>query len=120
MRYGDDFIILGKNREELAGIRIRAREFLKTHLRLATHLKNDIIVKVRYGIHFLGVELFPSGRRLRKRAWMRARTRLNYGNSGSYHGLIIHHQSEKMRRIFDWHMLEKSEQWYERIFFTFC
>lgn len=109
LRYGDDFIVIGETYAELIGYRKRAQLFLKDELRLAFQPKNDIIVKTRSGIHFLGVEIYPHGRRLRKRAADRAVTRMNYANIGSYHGLVAHHQKMKIQRNYTWQILSTLE-----------
>ncbi|HLC94083.1 MAG TPA: hypothetical protein VJH96_00765 [Patescibacteria group bacterium] len=81
--------------------------FLQKKLLLAINPKNDVIIKARWGLNFLGVEIFPSGRRLNKRNWHRAQTRLNQTNISSYSGLIAQHSKRKRIKEFRWIVLEK-------------
>jgi len=95
LRYGDDFVIFGKNREELEKIRILCINFLKNWLKLDIKRENDIIIPVRRGLKFLGVEIWPGGRRLKKRNWLRIKNRLGFNNISSYFGLVHKHADVK-------------------------
>ncbi len=103
MRYGDDFIIIEKDHAHLEKIRILVDKFLTTKLKLTLHSKNNIIVKARHGIKFLGVVIYPQGRKLNKRAVGRAFTRLNSSNLPSYSGLVMQHGNKKLIKEFQWH-----------------
>ncbi len=107
LRYGDDFIIISENLDELKQNRTKTIKFLKEKLRLEINAKNDIIIKVRWGLKFLGVMIFPEGRKLNKRNWQRAKDRLNRKNIPSYHGLVKQHSKEKRIKEFNWVVLEK-------------
>lgn len=107
LRYGDDFIIVSEKLGQLKQIREKARIFLQEKLRLEINAKNDIIVKARQGVKFLGVVIFPGGRRLGKRSWNRARASLKHENISSYSGLIKQHGKEKRIKEFNWTILEK-------------
>ena len=107
LRYGDDFIIIGQNKEIVEEVRKRTKVFLAERLSLALNPKNDIIVPAKAGLHFLGVDIFPTGRRLKKRNWHRAHARLNSQNVSSYRGLIEKHENSKHTKLFDWHILQK-------------
>lgn len=107
LRYGDDFIIMEDNLNSLHQIKGEAARFLKEKLRLEINEKNDIIVKAKQGIRFLGVEIFPKGRRLNKRNWRRAKSKLNLANIPSYSGLVKKHSKEKRIKEFNWIILEK-------------
>lgn len=84
-------------------------EFLKEKLRLEINATHDIIIKAGWGLKFLGIIIFPSGRRLNKRNWRRAREKLNYSNISSYSGLVRKHGKKKIIREFNWIILEKLE-----------
>ena len=107
LRYGDDFIIISENLRQIKQIREKTIEFLREKLRLEINAKNDIIVKIRWGLNFLGVEIFPGGRRLNKRNWNRARARVNAQNISSYSGLVKQHSKNKKIKEFNWIILEK-------------
>lgn len=106
MRYGDDFIVIMENKAALEDARKRGTTFLKEVLDLSVNPKNDIIIRIKQGIYFLGVEIFPSGRRLRKRNWHRASTRVNARNIGSYWGLVSQHSTVRQQKQFDWILAE--------------
>ncbi|MBI4185820.1 hypothetical protein HY524_02125 [Candidatus Berkelbacteria bacterium] len=59
--------------------------------------KQDIIVPVRRGLFFLGVEIYPTGRRLKQRHWERIRTRLPFKNVASYGELLARHNPKSLR-----------------------
>jgi len=102
LRYGDDFLVVTENKADLVIQRKATIRFLQEKLFLRINGKNDIICLAREGLHFLGVELFPTGRRLKKRNWQRAITRVNQRNLGSYWGLIRHHSNLKAQKHYDW------------------
>lgn len=101
MRYGDDFIIIADQKTVLADFRFQAAAFLKNNLGLEINHRNDIILPVRRGIYFLGVEIYPTGRRLKAKIWYRVKNRLSSNNAASYHGLIQQHQVKRLK-YFDW------------------
>ena len=107
MRYGDDFIIISKNLYQLKKDRIKIIKFLKEKLLLEINAKNDIILKVSWGLKFLGVWIFPNGRKLNKRNWCRAKNKLDHKNISSYGGLVKQHSGEKRIKEFNWIVLEK-------------
>ena len=107
LRYGDDFIIISDNLNKLKLIKEEAKKFLVENLQLEINTKNDIIVKARRGLKFLGVEIFPKGRTLNKRNWQKARARLNLRNISSYSGLVKKHSTEKRIKEFNWIVLDK-------------
>lgn len=107
MRYGDDFIIIAKTRATLIEFREKARLFLRESLGLSVNYKNDIVLPVKRGIYFLGVKIYPAGRRLKEKILRRTRERLDLKNIASYSGLIKQHSKEKIIKEFNWRILEK-------------
>ncbi|EKD56965.1 MAG: hypothetical protein ACD_58C00036G0001 [uncultured bacterium] len=105
MRYGDDFIILDKDLAKLEEIRENTIRFIENSLLLKINLKNDIIVKARRGIKFLGVVIYPDKRSLNKRNLKRIKSRLNINNASSYYGLIKQHSKHKLNE-FSWEIME--------------
>ncbi|OGD32024.1 hypothetical protein A3C91_01545 [Candidatus Azambacteria bacterium RIFCSPHIGHO2_02_FULL_52_12] len=106
-RYGDDFVVLSDTTNLLFRIKEEATAFLKERLRLEINAKHDRIVKARQGLKFLGMEIFPKGRRLNKRNWQRVTSRLQLTNISSYSGLVEKHSTKKRMKEFDWIALEK-------------
>ncbi len=107
LRYGDDFIIISENRDSLGQMRAKAIKFIEEELRLEINAKHDIIVRSKWGLKFLGVQIFPLGRRLNRRSWSRAGERLNAKNYSSYSGLVKKHSGENKIKEFNWIILEK-------------
>lgn len=108
MRYGDDFIIIEKDKAKLEQIRVLVDEFLTTKLKLTLHSKNNIIVKARHGIKFLGVVMYPQGRKLNNRALGRVFSRLNNRNIASYSGLLKQHTNRKKLKELQWRTVDFS------------
>lgn len=106
VRYGDDFIVIEKEKQILEIKRARVIDFIEQKLFLEINKKHDIIIPVKQGLHFLGIEIFPNGRRLKNRNWIRAQERLNIQNMASYRGLIQKHECNKKKQYFDWKIFE--------------
>ena len=107
LRYGDDFIIISESLDNLKQNREKTIVFLQKKLGLEINNKNDIIIKTRWGLKFLGVWIYPKGRRLNKRNWCRIKAKLSYKNISSYSGLVKQHSKEKRLKEFNWQILEK-------------
>lgn len=107
LRYGDDWLCFSYSRAELEHIRAEARDFLTAELGLSVHPNVDAIKLVRTGISYLGVDLWPTGRRLDKDASSKMAANLNIRNVPSYKSLLAHHQSIKQIRRFDWLLMER-------------
>jgi len=106
LRYGDDFLIFSQKLEKLEMIREDVIKFLEKELSLEVNIKNDKIVKVRQGIKYLGVMIYPSGRKLTKRNVVRINRRSSIRNSASYRSLLEKHQKQSLR-TFNWQIMEK-------------
>jgi retron-type reverse transcriptase len=75
IRYVDDFLIFGKNKEELWDILHKVISFLEK-LRLRLHPNKANVFPVKCGIPFLGYTIFPTYRRLASYNVRRFRKRL--------------------------------------------
>ncbi len=104
-RYGDDFVIFSKDKDELLRIRTKTTDFIENELKLSLHPKNNLIVKAKHSLKFLGVILYPNGRKLNKRNQARIKNRINFRNSGSYWGMISQHETAKKIKDFQWDLL---------------
>src|SRR3989344_50846 len=105
VRYGDDGIIIAKDRHALEVMRMRARQFLNDRLGLVVSVRHDIIVPVRRGIYFLGMELWPQRAQPRGIAIKLMRQRLSLRNASSYYGLSRQYGAEWSRE-FAWLIAE--------------
>ena len=90
LRYCDDFILLGENREELWRKAQAIHLFLDQALSLSLHPKKVFIRTWRQGVDFLGYVLFPQATVLRLKTADRMLQRVHEGNRTSYLGLCSH------------------------------
>lgn len=88
LRYGDDFLLLEAEHLKLLSHRTQAAQFLEKALKLPLHPRNSHIGKVRQGVKFLGLDLFPAGKRIQKQSWKRIDSRFESSNCSSYLGFI--------------------------------
>lgn len=102
LRYGDDFILIHEDLKKLNELRTSVIRFLEDELKLGLNPKNDKIIKAAHGLRFLGVVIWPNGRKLKKRNSNRIKKRLNRKNAGSYYGLVLKHGSRKTIHEFFW------------------
>jgi len=109
LRYGDDFLIFERDLAKLWQIRENVIEFTRQHLGLTINSKNDVIIKAKDGLKFLGVEIFPNSRRLKNRNIDRAMNRISPANASSYQGLAKHHHP-KILKTLNWQILEKNNE----------
>jgi len=102
IRYADDFVILSENREWLLGLMPRPKGFLQNRLRLELHPDKVFIKTVASGVDFLGWVHFPDHRVLRRATQLRMMERIIERHSpetlASYHGLLQHGNTFKIRR----------------------
>lgn len=88
-------------------------KFLNAKLNLAINSKNDIIVKAKSGIKFLGVEIYPKGMKLNSRNRLRIQNKMNTSNISGYYGLVKNFENQKKRKLFIYQVLKyesKTEQ----------
>jgi len=110
LRYGDDFFIIAGSWAEAVAFREQIVNFLRRELQLEINPKHDILIPIRCGLRFLGVEIFPGGRRLNERNRKRVERNLSMDNMSSYRGLVGKHEKVKQRRRFDWILLERYDE----------
>lgn len=106
LRYGDDFILLATNKKNLENMRKETKEFISTKLKLELNPKCDLILKVRYGLKFLGLNFWSSARKLSERNQKRIKNRLNLSNLASYRGIISKYGGVKLTAWFHWRVQE--------------
>lgn len=109
LRYGDDWLCFANSRAVLDSIRTNAESFLARELSLSINPRVDTIKPARYGTSYLGVDLWPNGRRLDKDARNKMAANLSIRNISSYKSLAAHHQSIKKIRCFDWRVIKQLE-----------
>jgi retron-type reverse transcriptase len=102
LRYGDDCILIHPDLEKLKQLRARAIRFIQVELGLKVNPKNDKILKAGHGLKFLGVEIWPTGRKLNMRNINKIQRKLCHRNISSYFGLMIKHSNRKAINEFCW------------------
>jgi len=107
LRYGDDFVIVGRNLERLKEVRFAVSCFLVDEMKLQVNTKSDRIMKVTHGLWFLGVKLWPFSRSLNSRNQRRIVERLQAKNISSYSGIVKKHGDSRKVREFNWLVIEK-------------
>lgn len=102
IRYADDFVIFGEDKEYLEDILKQMKEFLEDKLRLQMHPDKVFIKTLASGVDFLGWVNFPTHRVLRTATKKRMFRNLK-GNEykeesiQSYLGMLSHGNSYKLR-----------------------
>jgi len=66
IRYMDDFLLFGNDKEHLNKRKLDIAQFLEGCLKLKLHPKKSVIFPVRLGVGFLGFRIFRDYRRLKK------------------------------------------------------
>ncbi len=64
LRYMDDFLIFGNDKEKLVEAKIKVKDFLKNKLELQMHEGKSQIYRTKSGIKFLGFRIYKDYRRL--------------------------------------------------------
>ncbi len=104
VRYGDDFMLFCRDRATALRYQQRATTWLADTLQLTVHPENNIVVKTRSGLHFLGHWLFSNGNLTIDAAMQRKMYQRNSAASvGNYKAM---HITAKQRRILTWSALE--------------
>jgi hypothetical protein len=109
MRYGDDWICFAGNRQTIEQMRLQATTFLNQKLGLTVNPKIDVVSQVLKGISFLGVDLWPNGRRLQKSVNQRIYKRITPNNTASYMALIATNSKQKRINDAEWQLLDLLE-----------
>lgn len=98
LRYCDDFVILGTNRDKLEKNIPQLSDFLQSNLKLTLHPDKINIRKLKQGIDFLGYVVLPHHRVLRTKTKRRMFIKINKQNISSYLGLLKHCDSYNLSR----------------------
>lgn len=98
LRYCDDFVILGEDRNHFAEIIEKMNCFLNQNLKIKLHPKKIIIRKYHQGIDFLGYVTRPYYRVLRTKTRSRLLRRVNEKNLSSYLGVLKHCSGHKIKK----------------------
>lgn len=106
VRYGDDFILFGRSKDDVAGFRDQSITFLRKRLHLRLHAKNNVIFRAKHGVKFLGHQLYPFSPISVDQKMMRDIDRLiSPDNYPSYYAM---HIPRRKRKHFAWRLLDKN------------
>ncbi len=94
-RYGDDFVLWFADEFSALEAQVIGEQFLRDELSLMLNPKHDNVQKCSQKLAYLGVDLWPNGKRLQPSVLKRIDTNLTLLNAASYHALIKQHQPKK-------------------------
>jgi len=101
LRYCDDFVIVGEDRQKLLELVKPIKQFLASELSLNIHSDKTTIKSWNQGIDFLGYVLKPDCILLRSKTRQRMLKRVNKTNLYSYLGLCSHANSYRLQRLLE-------------------
>jgi hypothetical protein len=107
MRYGDDWLCFMENKADIDRIRVQGEKFLHDELALTVNPKIDSVQPTYKGIDYLGVEIWPSGRRLQLSVRERVISRLDQRNVASYRALIAANEKHDKLKALHWQLIEQ-------------
>ena len=99
VRYGDDFILIARTRQEALDFKLVGTKFLINQLRLELHAKNNIVVKTKHGVRYLGVIAYPRQQTLSAKEFSRINDKLLPKNHESYNSYVNRYGSTKQKDI---------------------
>lgn len=101
LRYADDMVFLSAERGALFEILPRIGLFLQSNLKLSLHPDKIFIRTIAQGVDFLGWNIFPNHRTLRKNTQKRMFNRIKISPNDqtlqSYLGLLCHGNTHKIK-----------------------
>ncbi|HUD07018.1 MAG TPA: RNA-directed DNA polymerase [Candidatus Saccharimonadales bacterium] len=106
VRYGNDFVLWCESEAEAHIAKVVTTQFLLEELYLKINPMHDRVQPVSNKLPYLGVELWPSGRRLSPEMVTRIGQKLDYSNSSSYYALTKHHQPARYLKRFKYDLLD--------------
>lgn len=106
LRYGDDWLCFADDPQTLELIRQKATHFLAETLSLNLSQKLDILRPVNKGVTYLGVDLWPSGKRITKATQARVHHKIKPDNFTSYDALIQQFSSKRSIKRFYWQTVD--------------
>jgi len=102
VRYGDDGLLVLGTKTEANQVLQLVNYFLLEKLKLALNPKNTKICLVKAGAHFLGVEIFSTGLRLKSRVLKEMWENLSAETLSSYFGVVKTKGTSKNMRYLRW------------------
>ncbi len=110
VRYGDDFVLWLPDEAATWTAQVVGGQFLSDELRLAINLKQDLVQPTSSKLLYLGVDLWPNGRRLAQRVQQRIDTRLGPINISSYQAITRQHLPERYHKRLLWTFIDNLDE----------
>ncbi len=107
VRYGDDFVLWFQTELEAKTARIVGCQFLGDELYLQINPKHDTIQPTYKKLSYLGVDIWPNGRRLQPKVWRRLQNGLDNNNLASYQSLVGQHMPDRYKKRVLYRTLDK-------------
>jgi len=100
VRYGDDIVLWLSDSQTAQQASRKVVSFLTNELGLTINPASTALQPTRHKLRYLGLELWPNGRRLNARMRSRIKQRLNLDTYESYGAVVRHHGTKRdLRRL---------------------
>lgn len=106
VRYGDDFVLWCPDEAAAREAQVVGTQFLGDYLALSVNEKHDCVQPASKRLRYLGVEIWPTGRRLQTSVQRRITRKLTLENLSSYESLTALHMPPRYRRRLRWQKLD--------------
>lgn len=107
VRYGDDFVLWLPSELAARQVQLVGAQFLSDELKLSPNPRHDYVQPAHKKLSYLGVDVWPNGRRLQRSVRRRIERSLSLGNLASYKALTDHHQPPRSQKQFLWQIVDK-------------
>jgi RNA-directed DNA polymerase len=107
LRYGDDFILFAPNQKACIDYRRISQQFLEGKFGLPLNPRNDVIIRSRDGLHFLGHRIFANGFVVEPATEQRLIERFSSVNAASYQALAL---PKRLRKQLPWLLQQNLEE----------
>jgi retron-type reverse transcriptase len=104
LRYGDDFILFARTKQEAENFRKVGTDFLLTKLKLSVNFKNDIIVPAKHGLKFLGHNITDERIEVDRHTNKLSLAKVNYQNIASYKAMYFR---KEIKNEMEWKVLDE-------------
>jgi RNA-directed DNA polymerase len=106
LRYGDDWLCFSDDLEKLKVIHSKATRFVNDVIRLSLSPKLNKLSPVYNGTTYLGMDLWPTGKRITKGTSGRVKDKITLENYASYEALIEQFSSKRAIKRFYWQTID--------------
>ncbi len=104
LRYGDDFVLFCSTRRSAHQMRADSEKYLASRLGLSLNPKNDVVVPVSGGLHFLGHVITKEFVVTDRHTSRSALTKVSYHNLASYRALNL---AKNVKKQLNWKVIDE-------------